>query len=93
MAVSSISKAQQISNPYPQLESILVGGKRYMPLSTPDLQSVFALLDHDAQSTVSENSLNTGGIFVRSIFLPRHGPNGTLYRVGEFCLVRNCIGE
>lgn len=45
VGVSSISKAQPISNACPQLESILVGGKRYMPLSTPDLQSVFALLD------------------------------------------------
>lgn len=37
--------------------------------------------------------MHTGGIFVRSIFLPRHGVNGTLYRVGEFCLVCNCVGE
>ena len=91
MGVSSISKAQQITNTHPQLQSIF-GGKRYMSLSTPDLQSVFALLDHESQS-VSENSLNTGGIFVRSVFIPRHGPKGTLYRVGECCLVRNCVGE
>ena len=93
VGVSSISKARQITNTDPQLESILVGGKQYMPLNTPDLQSVFALLDFDAQSTVSDSSLNSGGIFVRSIFLPRHGLNGTLYRVGEFCLVINSVGE
>lgn len=78
MGVSSISKARQITNTHPQLESVLVGGKQYM---TPDLQSVFALLDFDT-STVTDSSQNTGGIFICSIFLPRHGLNGTLYRVG-----------
>ena len=27
------------------------------------------------------------GIFVRSVFCPKHGYKGTLYRVGESCLV------
>ncbi len=78
-------------NSHPQLESILVGGKQYKPLSTNELQSVFALLDHEPESI--EDASNTGGIFVRSIFLPKHGLNGTLYRVGEVCLVCNSVGE
>ena len=74
-------------NTDPQLESILVGGKQYRPLSTNELQSAYALLDHETEST--EGASNTGGIFVRSIFLPKYGPNGTLYRVGEVCL--DCV--
>ena len=34
--------------------------------------SVYDLLDHETEST--EDASNTGGIFVRSIFLPKHGP-------------------
>ena len=78
-----------MTNTHPQVESILVGGRRYAPLSYNELQSVFALLDHEPE-TIADN---VGGIFVRSIFLPQHGPNGTLYRVGEFCLVCNSVGE
>ena len=50
---------------------------------------MFALLDYGPETTAD----NVGGIFVRSIFLPKYGLNGTLYRVGEFCLVYNSVGE
>lgn len=43
VSVPSISKARQVTNTQPQLNSILVGGKRYAPLTTDDLQSVFLL--------------------------------------------------
>lgn len=88
VSVPSISKARQVTNAQPQLKSILVGGKRYAPLTTDDLQRVFALLDYEPE-TIAEN---VGGVFVRSIYLPQHGPNGTLYRLGEFCLVSNSAG-
>ena len=91
VSVSSIAKARELVNSHPQLESILVGGKQYKPLSTDELQSVFVLLDHEQESI--EDVSNTGGIFVRSVFLPKHGHNGTLYRVGEFCLICNSMGE
>ena len=69
----------------------MVSGRQYKPLSTNELQSIFALLDHEPQS--SEEASNTGSIFVHSIFLPKHGPKGTLCRVGEVCLVYNSVGE
>ena len=68
-----------------------MGDKQYRPLSTNELQSVYDLLDHETEST--EDASNIGGIFVRSIFLPKHGPNGTLYRVGEVCLACNSADE
>ena len=78
-----------MTNGHTHLESILVGGRRCAPLSSDDLQNVFALLDYEPETTAD----NVGGIFVRSIFLPKHGLNGTLYRVGEFYLVYNSAGE
>ena len=77
--VSSISQAHQVAKDHPNLESILVGGKRYIPLSTTDMQSACESIDHPYSTGEMEN---TAGVFVRSVFLPKHGYKGTLYRVG-----------
>lgn len=34
-----------------------------------------------------EEENNVGGVFVHGVFIPAHGYRGTLYRVGEHCLV------
>ena len=51
---------------------------------------------HSAFTLTNKNSENeeavlrgVGGIFVRSVFIPKHSHEGTLYRVGENCLVMN----
>ena len=59
-----------------------MGDKQYRPLSTNELQSFYDLLDHETEST--EDASNTVGIFVRSIFLPKHGPKGLCIELGRF---------
>lgn len=49
-------------------------------------------LAHHILDTELEN-ITTGGIFVRSVFFAKHGYKGTLYRVGESCLVENAGEE
>lgn len=69
------------------MDSVLVGGKHYKMLETSDLINASAL----ANAQYCESS--TPGVFVRSVFLPKHGCSGVLYRTGENCLVSNSEGE
>ena len=70
----------------PEADAILVGGKQYDPVQQSDVHSAFTLTNKNPEN--EEAVLRgVGGIFVRSVFIPKHGHEGTLYRVGEHCLV------
>ena len=80
---SSIKEAKKISSLDPRVDSILIGGKHYILIDTSDLRAASSLVNEQN----FEGSVATIGIFTRSIFFPKHGHGGTLYRIGEHCLV------
>ena len=83
---SSLQKAKTIVDVLPETDAILVGGKQYEPVQQSDVHSAFLLTNKNLE--MEEAVLRgIGGIFVRSVFIPKHGHEGTLYRVGEHCLV------
>lgn len=83
---SSLQKAKDIVDMVPEVDAILVGGKQYEPVLQSDVESAFILTNKNPE--MEESVLGgVGGIFVRSVFIPKHGHEGTLYRVGEHCLV------
>ena len=75
----------------PDNTPILVGGKHYQSLEHSDLVHACELAQHSLDT--EQASIITGAIFVRSVFFGKHGYKGTLYRVGECCLVENSSGE
>ena len=83
---SSLQKGKNIVDVLPEADAILVGGKQYEPVQQFDVHSAFMLTNKNPE--MEEAVLRgVGGIFVRSVFIPKHGHEGTLYRVGEHCLV------
>lgn len=77
-----MAKATNAAHEFSNIESILVGGKHYQPLESQDIQEVFTAFNREApQHDV------VGAVFVRSIFMTKHGYDGMLYRVGEHCIV------
>ena len=62
-----------------------------MPLCFTDMQQAYSLIG-DSSICLTEGPQNVTGIFVRSIYCPKHGYKGTLYGVGESCLVSNSEG-
>ena len=85
----SLQKAKAMPH---KVSSSLVGGKQYKPIELSDTLSAFGLIDKcPPQDAAALKSV--GGIFVRSVLMTQHGHEGTLYRVGEYCLVLNSDQE
>lgn len=83
---SSLQKAKNIVDVLPEVDAVLVEGKQYEPVQQSDIHSAFMLTNKNPE--MEETVLRgVGGVFVRSVFIPKHGHEGTLYRVGEHCLV------
>lgn len=72
---------------------ILVGGKHYQSLEHTDLLHAHELTRVQHNLSTEQSSITTGAIFVRSVFFAKHGYKGTLYRIGESCLVEDDNGE
>lgn len=83
---SSLQKAKNIVDVLPEVNAILVGGKQYEPVQQSDIESAFILTNRNPEMEEAVIK-GVGGIFVRSVFIPKHGHEGTLYRVGEYCLI------
>ena len=79
----SINEAYKIIKSFPTISEVLVGGKNYRSMEQSDVDNANALTERDTSENTSAVHV---GLFVRSIFLPKHGYGGTLYRVGEHCL-------
>ena len=69
-------------------DGVLVGGKHYLLLPPHDTEQVYNLLNITRTDT-----LNLAGVYFRSVYMPSHGYDGMLYRVGEHCIVTNNGGE
>lgn len=83
-----LAQAQQLITAGAKDDGILVGGKHYFALLHTDAQQVLDLLGTLALD-VSISTTNIAAVFVRSVYMPSHGYNGTLYRVGEHCLLQD----
>lgn len=70
---------------------ISVGGKHYHSLDHSDLVYAYGLTQHNLDT--EQASKITGAIFVRSVFFGKHGYKGTLYMVGECCLVAENVSR
>lgn len=85
---SSLQKAMKVSEDFPNIVSVLVGGKHYQALSKTDIQRTYGLVNFNQPPPDQ-----AGGVFVRSVFMTKHSCNGMLYRIGEYCMVTNPQGS
>ena len=86
----SISQARQLSKQFSDVKSILVGGKRYVPLTAVESNLINQVL---TTPMPWDNDLHIATIQVSSIYMPNHGYNGTLYRINEHILSKYDTSE